>query len=407
MKPGLVKIRKMRISLLYLLLICSPGFSAFAQNTSLDSLTHQGLSRFYYIHQPPDFDPGLPSPVLILLHGGGGDALSVQNFSQMNPVADAEGFLAIYPEGAGMTGMGFSWADGRGTSADDAGIDDVGFIQRLIDTLRQDYVIDFQRIYLAGFSNGGFMTQRIACQDNRRIAAMASLGSAQDTGLIQQCQPGRPIPMLFINGTADPFVPYEGGSMDGDVPDIISTPDLFLFWQQHNQCTSSIDSMDLPDTDFTDNSTVTQLQVTDCPCNARVRLLRVNNGGHTWPGVENPIYELIAGETNEDIQASQELWDFFQQFTYCDSLITLVDKPAAPGNLQIFPNPAKNWLAIDTPLDLEKLEIFNIQGQRVFFAPVAPIDGRLPLTSIPEGIYWLQARDRHGNLYSARFIKRN
>ncbi len=150
---------------------------------------------------------------------------------------------------------------------------------------------------------------------------MASLGATQDIFQIQQCNPGRAIPMM-LTGTEDLLVPYQGGPMDGDVPDIVSSDSLLRFWQGNNNCLSSSDTLELADVVSDDNSTLSQFSFEDCSCQAEVRHLRVNGGGHTWPGVELPDLELVAGETNEDILASQALWSFFQNFTLCQKLIT-------------------------------------------------------------------------------------
>jgi len=279
------------------------------------SIQHDGLQRKYIIHIPSSYDGTEAVPVIFVLHGGSGTVESVQNFTQMNPVSDREGFIVVYPQGYGQSGMGgFTWADGRGTSADRLGVDDVGFINSLIEEVKSEYTINRNKIYLTGFSNGAFMTQKIACEMNAQIAAIASLGSTMDVNLIETCSPGRPLPVLIINGTADPFVPYEGGPMDGDVPDIISTNALNDFWTDNNNCSTEVPPVDLPDSDQTDNSTATVFEFTNCSSDAIVKHFRINNGGHTWPGVENTNYERIAGETNEDIDASTEIWNFFDGF---------------------------------------------------------------------------------------------
>ncbi|WP_343487109.1 PHB depolymerase family esterase [Allomuricauda sp. d1] len=285
------------------------------------TLEHDGLDRIYNLYFPSNYDGDTPLPLVIVLHGGSGNAESVQGFTQMTPVAEANGFLAVYPQGAGPAGDGgFSWADGRGTTADDAAIDDVGFINTLIDILVSEYAVDENRIYLTGFSNGSFLTQKIACTSNSKIAAVASLGSTYDVAQSAECNPGRPIPTLLITGTEDPFIPYDGGEMNTAVNvEILSSPELFQFWAINNGCETELNSIDLPDSNTSDNSTVTQFEFTDCDCDANVKHLRLNGAGHTWAGVENISYEEIAGETNEDIDASTVIWEFFSQFELCDA----------------------------------------------------------------------------------------
>lgn len=285
------------------------------------TLEHNGLERIYNLYFPSNYDGSTALPLVIVLHGGSGNAETVQGFTQMTPVAEANGFLVVYPQGAGPAGEdGYSWADGRGTTADDAGIDDVGFINFLMDVLIAEYAVDDNRIYITGFSNGSFLTQKIACTSNSKIAAVASLGSTYDVAQSAQCNPNRPIPTLLITGTEDTFVPYEGGEMNTAVNvEILSSPELFQFWATNNGCDTELNAIDLPDSNTSDNSTVTQFEFTDCDCDANVKHLRLNGAGHTWAGVENVSYEEIAGETNEDINASEVIWAFFSQHSLCDA----------------------------------------------------------------------------------------
>jgi len=338
----------------------------FAQTNVIDSIVHQTYQRQYTVHIPPGYDGGEATPVVIMLHGGSGDMSSAQGFTQLNLVSNYYGFLAVYPQGyASASPDGYTWADGRGTSADDMGIDDVGFVVKLVDTLSVDYNIDSTKIYLCGFSNGAFMTQRIACENNDKFAAMASLGSTMDTILFNECSPSRAIPMLLMMGTADPFVPYDGGPMSGDVTPIVSTDTLVWFWKHNNGCLTTIPGYDLPNTDTTDNSTVTFFEYTDCECNSDVHLYRINNGGHTWPGVEIESWEPTGGETNEDIHASMELWSFFDSHNLCDSSVGVAETPT-PESFEIsaHPNPFNSAVSITAPAGAE-IEIFNVNGRIV------------------------------------------
>jgi polyhydroxybutyrate depolymerase len=299
-----------------------------------------------------------------MLHGGGGNMNSAQGFTNLNSVSNANGFLAVYPEGFGIVPSGgFSWADGRGTSADIAGIDDVGFIDKLLDYLIANYSINTNKIYICGFSNGGFMTQRLACQLNQRFAAMASLGSIMDTTLFANCNPLRAIPMMFVMGTSDPLVPYTGGVMNSNPNPIVSMETLVNFWKTNNNCLTTTPPINLPDIDPTENSTVTVFNYTNCFCNSNISFYRINGGGHTWPGVEIPSYEVIAGQTNEDIQASVELWNFFNAHTLCNTLLSIKEETAQSGT-KIYPNPATTELNFSISRnDIYEVTIRNLLGQ--------------------------------------------
>lgn len=282
------------------------------------TLEHQNNQREYTLHIPPSYNGLSEVPLVIVLHGGGGNSESVQGFTQMNPVSDANGFMVAYPQGFGPTQNGFSWADGRETSATNMGIDDVGFISKLIDKVQADYQIVSNKIYVCGFSNGGFMSQKLACELENRFAGVGTLGATIGTDVLNQCSISRSIPMLFMLGDADPFVPYNGGTVANNPSPIEGIETLADFWKTNNLCQTELPELQLPDLDTMDNSTVTLFEFSDCYCNANVRLYRINNGGHTWSGVENADYEMIAGETNEDINASSVLWEFFNEHERCE-----------------------------------------------------------------------------------------
>ncbi|MEO1654144.1 MAG: T9SS type A sorting domain-containing protein [Bacteroidota bacterium] len=373
-----------------------------AQSNIRDSLLFQNRQRQYIVHLPPAYNDQEPLALVIVLHGGSGNLNSVQNFTNMNPVSNANRFLVLYPQGFGPSGMGgFTWADGRGTSADKLGIDDVGFINHLLDQVIQDFAVDESRIYLCGFSNGGFLTQKIACQMNERLAAIASLGSSQGVDQILSCNPERPLPTLILTGTADPLVPYEGGPMEGDVPDVISSRELLDFWIQNNACRNELDSLNLPDTDTTDNSNVSVFEWDQCDCEAKVKHLRINGGGHTWPGVELENVEVIGGETNEDIQASVELWKFFRDFQLCTDLVTSVEGPIlATPQVEIFPNPSQETVLIKSSTEILRIELVDLRGQVIVSQDANQSLFGLDLQDVSAGTYFLKMKEKGGQEYA-------
>ncbi len=372
----------------------------------VDSLPHQSYQRKYTLHKPTGFTNNTQVPLVLMLHGGGGDMTSAQGFTRFNAVSNANGFLVAYPQGYGIIPSGgFSWADGRGTSADLAGIDDLGFINKLLDTLIANYAIDTNKIYLCGFSNGGFMTQRFACQMNRRFAAMASLGSIMDTSLFSSCNPQRPVPMMFVLGTRDPFVPFNGGPMIGSglVTPVVSADSLVQFWKTNNNCQSSSPPLNVPDIDLADSSTVTVFNHSNCSCNSDVKFYKINGGGHTWPGVEIPSYELIAGQTNEDIQASDELWNFFKVHSLCYTSVGVNEKSLG-NSIVVYPNPVNTTLFKKTENNnVLQYQITNALGRVMQQANL--YDNSIDVSGLPKGIYFIQLKDDKGKYYASKFFK--
>src|SRR5690606_3860260 len=186
----------------------SPNFPEFINGT----FSFQNNQRKYILHIPESYDGRANVPLVVFLHGGGGNAQTAQGFTNFNTVSDSEGFLMLYPQAFFETAPdSYAWADGRGLAPDKLGIDDVGFVDAVVSALKSEYKIDNQRVYLCGFSNGSFLTQRIAFQKNSQFAAFGTLGGTMNESLFTDGDPGRAIPMMYVFGTADPLVPYEGG----------------------------------------------------------------------------------------------------------------------------------------------------------------------------------------------------
>ena len=379
-------------------------YSSNSQSTVIDSIVHQTYQRKFTVHQPTGFTNTIPVPLVFMLHGGGGTMSNAQGFTNLNSVSNTGGFLTVYPQGYGVIPSGgYSWADGRGTSADIAGIDDIGFIDKLLDKLMVTYNIDPNRIYICGFSNGGFMTQRIACELNQRFAAIASLASIMDTTLFGRCNPKRAIPMLFMLGTSDPFVPYSGGPMigSGAVTPVVGIDTLINFWKINNQCLTTNLSIDLPNIALTDNSTVTLYKFTNCSCNSDICFYRINGGGHTWPGVSIPAYEIIAGRTNLDIQASVELWNFFKAHQLCINPLGINEK-TSQSFMTIYPNPAKNELT----LSLKHNDVYDVSVSNLFGQVLMHTQNKneIDMSDLKAGVYII-AITQGQNKFSQKLIK--
>lgn len=377
-------------------------FFAPGQTNIIDSIVHQNYQRKFMVHLPPDFSMATQRPLVLSLHGGTGNMLNAQGFSMLNPVSDQHDFVIAWPQGYGIAPPGFSWADGRNTSADQAGIDDVGFINKLVDTLVTRFNIDNQKIYICGFSNGGFMLQRLACELPDKFAAMASLGSSMDIVLYQNCNPSKPIPMAFFNGTADPAVPYEGGSMQNpQVTPVVSVEAMVQFWVTHNNCETAEPVFNFPDIFAADNSTAELYNYTNCSCNADVKFYKLLNGGHTWPGVFIASQAAVLGNTNRDINASDELWNFFNNYTICTNTVG-INESFSHFEIKVFPNPATSTLNIDGLLNTTfEWDIKNCFGQIIDRGNNI---NQIDISNFSNGIYFITI-EQEGKRIIKKFIK--
>jgi polyhydroxybutyrate depolymerase len=374
---------------------CSNLYSQININ---DSIVFQSRNRIFIIHIPADFSTKKHVPLVFILHGGSGKAQGMINFSQFDLVSDTAGFVAVFPQGGAITAGGYSWADGRGTNADSLGIDDVGFINSLINYMFTLYNIDTNKVYVTGISNGGFMSQRLACELNNRIAAVASVSSTMDTSFIPHCKPDNSVPMLIMNGTSDPFVPYIGGTMStGQI--IISTDSLVSFWMRYDKCSKQVDSIYFPNIVLKDSSTVHKYIYNHCDSGFAVLLYEIIGGGHTWPGVPNKIYEIIAGHTNEDIHASVEIWKFFKQYHKKEKgeINALVSQPYEINT--IYPNPTSGIINIigDNIIKINVFDIYN-NFQGAFYGK------QIDISSFTSGLYILNIYSMDGTIRKEKIV---
>lgn len=293
-----------------------PGASpteASAPREEWASLRYQGRQREYLLYTPHRYTGDQAMPLLLVLHGGHGDPRRTAGRTGFQPLADRDGFLVLYPKAAAE-----QWNDGRRTTASD--VDDVGFLGALIDHVGEVRNVDDRRIYVTGLSNGGIMTQRLACESPDRFAAFASVIANLPVSLQESCQPQGPVPMLMMNGTADPLMPWRGGEIRkgrriGRGGTVLSAEDSFSFWAGQNGCGTRGVTARLPDESPDDGTRVDRVDYSGCRAGSAVVLYTVEGGGHTWPGsTSRPALARFSGKTSQDIKASEVIWAFFERF---------------------------------------------------------------------------------------------
>ena len=251
-------------------------------------------SRSYRIHVPKDYNDAHAVGVVLVFHGYGGNAAGMEAGSGFSSVADQQGFLALYPQGLPNKEAPNKpfWAE---IGPIDFGVDDVLFVSDILNDVQQKYCVDAHRIYATGFSNGGGITNLLACRLAGRIAAFAPL-SANAYAIPGGCHPGRPVPLLNIHGSADPLLPYNGipVSVNPDWP-LPSLPMYMQTWATRDGCTHGPDI-------FLREPKVTGMQWTGCRGHVGVVHYRIEGGGHAWP-------PLINGKTPAEV-----IWQFFSQY---------------------------------------------------------------------------------------------
>jgi len=305
-------------------------------------------------------------PLVLNLHGYTLYAQQQMNYSQMNLVADTAGFVVVYPNAVTPETTWNSGIYDSPIAPPNPNINDVGFLSALIDTLAKNNAIDTNRIYCCGFSNGGFMSFKLACQLSKRIAAIASVAGVISYTTAINCNCGHAMPVLIINGTADAIVPYAGATGWHSVEQTVN------FWTTHNLCSES-DTTSLPNTDTLDGCTVERIRFTELSGNHRVIFHKVMNGGHTWPGGDKPYLVLNwgdIGKTNGDINASAEIWNFLKAYNLSE-LTTVTRYSPSPNKFLLFqnyPNPFNPTTAISYQLPAVsdvKLAVYDLLGREV------------------------------------------
>jgi polyhydroxybutyrate depolymerase len=265
-----------------------------------------GRTRTYLLHRPARAPA--ESAVLLAFHGGGGTAAGMARLTHLNDVADRHGFVVVYPQGVGQ-----SWAGGLGgTPADQAGVDDVGFVRALIDHLARSDHIDTTRVFATGLSSGGFMAQRLGCELSDRIAGIAPVAATLPVTVAAQCAPPHPMPVLEFQGTLDPLVPYGGGHVRGrglGGRQALSAPDTAAQWARTNGCPSPPRAATIP-IGAPDGTQIRTDTYGPCPTGPVV-LYTVEGGGHTWPGGEQYLPVRAVGRTTRQLDAGDTMWEFF------------------------------------------------------------------------------------------------
>lgn len=268
------------------------------------SLTHAGRTRTYTVHLPRGIGDVHAFPLVIVLHGGGGNSQNAARMSGFSALADQENFIVVYPDGTGRLGdVLLTWNSGNCCGyALDHQIDDVGFIRALIAKLQRDYPIDARRVYATGMSNGGMMSYRLGCELSDQLAAIAPVAGALNV----ECKPSTPISVIAFHGTADQHVLFDGGApkvkADPHPREDKSVAYAMNFWAQHNRCEAT------PKRD--ERSSVIHETYTNCANGVAVELYAIQGEGHTWPGGQRGSARGDA--PTRDISATNMMWEFFK-----------------------------------------------------------------------------------------------
>jgi len=282
----------------------SPG--PLRKGIAARTLNSGGLDRCYLVYVPPGYDPTRASPIVVALHGFAGNARGFRSIAAWEPIADRENFIVVYPDGSSFP---LRW--NIGPQANIPAVDDIQFIRDVLADLSGTAAIDSERVYLTGFSNGGGMAHRIACQFSDRIAAVGIV-DAIDGGMLGECATSRPVPLMAFFGTANPlaglaypvwFQRLMNVSMELEPPLPTYAVNAWVqTWANRNGCT--VGPVIMPPI-----GSAAESRYEGCRDDAGVVLYWIEGQGHAWPG--GPAIPMLGGSVT-DINASEVMWAFIR-----------------------------------------------------------------------------------------------
>lgn len=284
-----------------------------------------GARRFYRLHVPAGYDRRVKTPLVVVLHGAFSTPRQVERESGFSELAAREGFLVAYPAGAyGLFGLFRHWNAGHccGKAAAD-GVDDVGFLLRVIRDIGRTCNVDPARVYLAGFSNGGMLTYRFAAERTSVLAAAAPLAASpggrasSDRPPWMTPMPQAPLPLIVFHARDDDSVPFEGGTSPrkGGEQEYVSVAEAAAFWVSNNGC------LEEPVVESARQGRVTKKTWSDPRGGNDVVLYELEEWGHTWPG-KHFTGRLDPGHPLRGFHAAEIIWEFFKKHARGDAEVT-------------------------------------------------------------------------------------
>jgi polyhydroxybutyrate depolymerase len=258
--------------------------------------------RSYLVDLPSAYDGRRSLPAVLVFHGGGGAAASARTQTRLSEKGQAEGFIAVYPQGSGVLAAKLlTWnATTCCGYALQHRVDEAAFIAAVLDDLEASFAVDRSRVYATGISNGGMMAYLAACALADRFAAIAVVAGELT---VTDCRPARPVSVLVIHGSDDRYLPYEGGVGAKAIAkhNAHSVRYAVDFWRAHDRCDSPGSSER--------SGSVTRERYAPCTAGSAVELVTIEGGGHAWPGGAQMARFLDVPSTALD--ATGEIWSFF------------------------------------------------------------------------------------------------
>ncbi len=269
-------------------------------NAQIKSLVFKGEKRKYIIYTPKSYNPNDSKnyPLVFNFHGGGMSMAEQMLYTQMNKTADKHNFIVVYPKG-----IKEDWNVGFGMSYK-KGTDDIGFIDSLTTKISKDYKINSKKIFATGLSRGGFFCYRIATELSHKFAAVATIGATMPDSVAIYNKGKNKIGVMIVHGTNDLIVDYHGKKNE-----YYSALNTYNYWKEQNSLDQAAEKKIFLNKNKRDETSVEVLETSNKQ--QTVKILTINNGGHTWPGADDFNIGLPIGKTSSDINLNEHIWTFF------------------------------------------------------------------------------------------------
>lgn len=280
----------------------------------LQQFKSEGFTRSAYLHIPKGYRQGTKPPLVLIFHGAGGNGRGMLDRNGWAAKADREGFIAVAPNGLPALPRQEPnflrnpplWNSGQLLPRSPrAQINDVAFIEKLLDDLMQKIPYDKQRVFCAGHSNGAGMTFRLANEISKRFAAIAVVAGQV---AIDDPHPKVPMPTLAIFGKEDTIFPIQGGETKLPWGTRTTKPVAAYLsaWAKGLGCKTT------PKT-LSDKDGVLRVEYPSTSKGPTLTAVYLESHGHHWPGAPKFLPKRMIGPISKKLNATNEIWTFFQE----------------------------------------------------------------------------------------------
>lgn len=309
------------LSLIITIYSCSISEADHPLGTGLhedQTIEINGENREYHLYIPPNSEN---APLVFLFHANKSSHSELIGLTNANApysvwldIAEEENIILAIPNGTNGSTNDRGWNDCRMDALGNPSSNDVIFTNELIDFLVETYEANEDKVFALGTSNGGHFSIRLAEELPEKITAFGAVVASN--AMNSSCTNSTtPISALFINGTEDSVLPYEGGEMTSNRGEVASTDSTINYWINRNQTEVDAETFLFPNTEIEDNCTVEKFLYKNGTNDTEVVLYMVNGGGHTEPSIEirySSLFLIFAGNQNGDMEMAEEVWDFFE-----------------------------------------------------------------------------------------------